>query len=195
MSHRGRKLRALREPFVVAPPAGARIRTRLHLTDAEAVVLRRVGEHLGSLAGKDLAARCGDTDTKAKANSRRLRKQQLTAQCSSRWAGAITRTSEDSYQLAKRSLLAEISSLRTRVQIITARLQLPAGGKPESGRTGYADQNERYQKQRRLQVLTARLAAAETTLIGGRLSVCRAGVTLGHGGPVSGTTCPRPEKP
>ena len=53
-------LRTIAEPFVVAPPAGARVRTRLRVPDADAAVLREAGEHLGSLASADLAARCAE---------------------------------------------------------------------------------------------------------------------------------------
>lgn len=182
MSHRGKRLRVLRDPFVVAAPAGARIRTRLQVTAAEAAVLRQVGEHLGGLAGKDLAVRCadGNSDAQVKAYSRRFRKQELTAGSSSRWAGAITRTSEDSYQLRMRNLKAEVQSLQTRVKVITERLARPAGGADDQGRPGYADQAERFAKQQRLQVLSARLAACEATLGSGRLSVCRGGWRLAH---------------
>ncbi len=182
MSHRGKRLRALRDPFVVAAPAGARIRTRLQVTAAEAAVLRQVGEHLGALASKDLAVRCadGNSDAQVKAYSRRFRKQELTAASSSRWAGAITRTSEDSYQLRMRNLKAEVQSLHTRVKVMTERLTRPAGSQDGSGRPGYADQAERYRKQQRLQVLSARLAAAEATLASSRLSVCRGGRPLAH---------------
>ena len=65
-------------------------------------VSRVVGRHLGSLAGEDLAQRCREHKLSAKqrAQSRRERKRAITAANSSRRAGAITRTSEDSWQLA-----------------------------------------------------------------------------------------------
>jgi hypothetical protein len=94
-----RALRQIVGPFVAAAPAGARVRTRLRLTALDETVLRAVGRHLGSLAGRDLAARVreGRLDARGKAMSRRERKRALTAQSSSRWAGAITRTSEDQW--------------------------------------------------------------------------------------------------
>ena len=95
-------MRRLAAPFVVAPPTGARIRTRLRPTVADERVLCMVGEHLGRLAGYDLAVRCrlgvGD-------DQRTDRKRTLTAAASSRWAGAITRTSNDQWQRAQRNLL------------------------------------------------------------------------------------------
>ena len=77
--------RRMGEPFVVAPPAGARIRTRLRVSDEDDSVLRAVGEHLGHLASADLARRCaqGRLDPRAVAISRRERKQSLTKRCSS----------------------------------------------------------------------------------------------------------------
>ncbi|MGW2246751.1 IS200/IS605 family accessory protein TnpB-related protein, partial [Streptomyces hirsutus] len=54
-------LRKLAAPFVVPGPSGVAIRTRLgQLTAADEEVLRRVGAHLGTLACRDLKARCHD---------------------------------------------------------------------------------------------------------------------------------------
>jgi hypothetical protein len=117
-------LRPIAEPFVAAAPAGARVRTRLRVNGTDAVVLTQVGELLGSLAGRDLAARCreGRLDAKGKAQSRQKRKKTLTSESSSRWAGAITRTSEDQYRLAEQNLWAERASLAARIPTITTRL-------------------------------------------------------------------------
>ena len=97
-------LREIADPFAGAPRAGARVRTRLRGCGDDAAVLREVGGYLGSLASADLAARCaeGSLDAEQRARSRQVRKQELTAKSSSRWAGALTRTSEDAYQLACR---------------------------------------------------------------------------------------------
>ena len=98
-------LRRVSSPFVAAAPTGARVRARLRPSPQDQAVLRAAGSHLGSLAGKDLAARCaeGRLDAKGRAASRARRKRALTAESSSRWAGAITRTSEDQWQLAGRA--------------------------------------------------------------------------------------------
>ncbi len=172
-------LREIAAPFVVASPSGARVRTRLRVQAADATVLRAVGRHLGSLASADLAARCreGLMDARGRAVSRRERKRALTAASSSRWAGAVTRTSEDQWQLAWRNLGAEAASLRVRVKTIASRLAVPAGTK--TGRVrGYASQAERFAKQRRLQVLKARLAAAGQGTAAGQVSVVRGGRRL-----------------
>jgi IS605 OrfB family transposase len=173
------KLRAIAVPFVVAPPGGARVRTRLQVSPADEDVLRQIGAHLGRLASADLAQRCreGHLDAKGKAESRQRRKQAMTAASSARWAGAITRTSEDSWQLAARNLAAEARSLRARIGRIGQRLRIRAGGR--CGRVrGYSTQAERWQKQRRLQHLAARLAVVEQQLASGKVSICRGGSRL-----------------
>jgi IS605 OrfB family transposase len=174
-----RSLRPVAAPFVVAAPAGARVRARLRVSGQDGDVLRAVGSHLGSLAGRDLAARCaeGRLDAKGRAASRAWRKRALTAESSSRWAGAITRTSEDQWQLARQNLRAGKSGLQARIRTIKARLAVPAGGK--AGRVrGYATPDERHGKAVRLQVLQARLARVERRLEAGTVSVVRGGRAL-----------------
>ena len=179
MASVGSRLRPLAGPFVVAPPSGARVRTRLRVTADEARLLGAVGAHLGSLAGADLARRCaeGSLDAAGRALSRRERKRALTAACSSRWAGAITRSSEDAWVLAGRNLAAEARSLRARIGRIRRRLAVPAGERRGRLR-GYATRAERFEKQRRVQVLAARLRRVEARLAAGRVSVCRGGRRL-----------------
>jgi hypothetical protein len=150
------------------------VRTRLRVTGQDAAVLWAVGSHLRSLAGRDLRARCaeGRLDARGRAVSRRERKRRLTAVSSSRWAGAITRTSEDQVGLAGRNLAAERASLQARIRRIETRLAVPAGGR--AGRVrGYATQAARHRGQQRLQHLRSRLARVEQQLEAGRVSVCR----------------------
>ncbi|MGW3648255.1 hypothetical protein [Streptomyces sp. NPDC000878] len=178
---KGRELRpyrALAAPFVVAPPSGCRIRTRLHLSPADASVLRAVGEHLGSLAGADLAARVRIGNVPAAHTRRAERKKALTGQSSSRWAGAITRTSEDQYQLGRRALNARIGSLRRAIAAIEARLAVPPGTSVRRGRRtvrGYADHAERRAKQQRLQILKGELRQAVRERECGRVRIARGG--------------------
>jgi hypothetical protein len=156
-----------------------RVRARLRVSGADAAVLRAAGRHLGVLAGRDLRARSsvGPLDARGRALSRRDRKRRLTAGSSSRWAGAITRTTEDQVRLAKRNLGAERRSLTARVRRIEARLAVPAGGR--AGRVpGYATQAERYAKRQRLQRLRSRLAQVERQLAAERVRVCRGGRRL-----------------
>ncbi len=131
-------MRSLTAPFVAAPPAGARIRTRLRVGTTEAQVLLLVGEHLGSLAGLDVAVRCqlGHGD-----DQRTTRKQALTACSSSRWAGSVTRTSNDQWQRGFMNLLDAQVGLRRAIKAIRARLRVPVGKAVGRGRgrvRGYA---------------------------------------------------------
>jgi hypothetical protein len=158
------------------------VRTRLVTSPEDQAVLAAVGGHLGRLAGADLLARCaqGRLDAAGRAVSRRQRKQAMTELCSSRWAGAITRTSEDAWGLAERNLQAQARSLRARIGRIGHRLAGAAGER--TGKTrGYGSQAERWEKQRRLQALQARLADVETRLAEGRVSICRGGRRLARG--------------
>lgn len=175
----GSGLREIRAPFPAAPPAGARVRTRLCPDPAGASVLAATGRHLGSLASADLATRCaeGRLDHEGKSESRARRKKNLTAASTSRWAGAITRASEDSWQLADRNQHAERSMLRAKTRKIIARLAIPAGT-VQGRRRGYATQNERWVKQQQLQQLQHRQADVDTRIAAGRVSVARGGARL-----------------
>ncbi|WP_414170226.1 hypothetical protein ACMATS_34775 [Streptoverticillium reticulum] len=174
---RKRRLRTIVAPFTVAAPAGARIRDRLRVTAEEAAVLRLVGDHLGHQQRADLAERVSLGKVKAKDNQRAGRKKKLTALSSSRWAGTMTRASEDQYQLSVRVLFDERAGLRRAIHAITKRLAAPCGQRAGTVR-GYPGQAERWQKQRRLQVLTARLAAVETRIETGRPSIVVGGRRL-----------------
>jgi hypothetical protein len=172
-------LRRIAAPFVAAAPAGARVRTRLRVSSQDAAVLRAAGTHLGSLAGRDLAARCaeGRLDAAGQAASRAARKRALTGESSSRWAGAIIRTSEDQHRLAGQNLCAEQAGLRARVRKIEARLAVPVGGR--AGKTpGYANAAERHAKDLRCRALKARLAQVERQVEAGSVSVTRGGRAL-----------------
>jgi hypothetical protein len=101
----------------------------------------------------------------------------LTAASSSRWAGAITRTSEDAWQLASRNLAAERATLNARVRKIEARTAVSAGKKRDR-LAGYATPAERHGKTLRLKALKARLARAERRTEAGAVSVARGGRRL-----------------
>jgi hypothetical protein len=194
-ARRKRGLPALAAPFTVAAPSGARIRDRLRLTPADREVLTLAGELLGHQQRADLAERVRIGDVPVPGNQRAARKKKLTAVSSSRWAGAMTRTSEDQYRLAMRCLHDEQAGLRRAVRKIQQRLAAPCGrraedpaasGRPErasgarrAGRVrGYANQAERWAKQRRLAVLSARLAKVEQRIAQGRPAVVVGGRRL-----------------
>jgi hypothetical protein len=172
-----RELRTMAVPFTVAAPTGARLRDRLRVTAAEAGVLRLVGEHLGHHQRADLAERVSLGRVKVKENRRAERKKALTSVSSSRWAGAMTRASEDQYQLSMRCLYDERAGLRRAIRTIQRRLAVPCGQRVGKAR-GYPHQAERFQKQRRLQALTGRLAALEQRIEAGRPSIVVGGRRL-----------------
>ncbi|KAK1178868.1 hypothetical protein B7755_012375 [Streptomyces sp. NBS 14/10] len=172
-----RALRAIAPAFTVAAPSGARIRDRLRVGGADEKVLALVGQHLGRYQRADLAERVVIGPVPVKEARRAERKKKLTAVSSSRWAGAMTRASEDQYQLSMRCLYDERAGLRRAIGQIARRLTVPCGQR--TGRVrGYQDQGERFQKQRRLQALQARLAVVERRIAEGRPSVVVGGRRL-----------------
>ena len=97
-------VRALAASFVAPGPSGVAVRGRLkHLTGQDEHVLRAIGAHQGSLASRDLKARCADGLAHS-AESWAGRKRGLTGESSSRIAGAITKASHDQWALASPAL-------------------------------------------------------------------------------------------
>ena len=160
------RLRPIAAPFLVALPGGRRIRTRLHPDASEAAALRQLGETLGSLAGRDLMAAC-------RGERRAPRKQALTKESSSRWAGALTRTSDDLCAARRRNLFAERRSLTAAIAAIEKRLATAVGS-----RGGYRSQFERTAKQQRLQRCKARLVEVERQISQRDFSIVRGGGKL-----------------
>ncbi|WP_329385117.1 transposase [Streptomyces sp. NBC_01351] len=174
-----KKLRAIAPPFVALGPTGVAIRDRLKdLSAADEQVLRVIGEHLGALASRDLKQRCADglnhgTDTWA------ARKRGLTAVSSSRWAGAITKTTHDQWALARRCQLAHIQNLEADIRTLRHRLSLPIGEKgSKRSAGGYRSKSEWFHKSRRVAVLETRHAAAVRDWQAGRVRVVRGGRRL-----------------
>jgi len=186
MASERRALRRIADPVVATGPAGLRIRTRVHLTDAEASALAAVGSFLGSVYRTELAGRVelGRLDHKAHGAWRARRKQALTAVSSSRWAGAITRAVEDQYQLGMRGLSAHVTDLRQGIEVLEQRCALRPGEQdlaPATAgrrRRGYRTARERFAKTRRLAILGSRLVAAESALAAGRPSIVVGGKRL-----------------
>lgn len=145
-------LRTIGVSFVVPSPSGVAIRDRLRVDGADELVLRQVGACLGSLACRDLKARCRDGLDHDK-DKWAARKRDLTVVSSSRWAGSITKSTHDQWGLARRGLAAHISSLEAGIATIERRLGLPVGQKG-TGKTpgGYRSKREWHAKSRRLAV-------------------------------------------
>ncbi|MGW5123376.1 IS200/IS605 family accessory protein TnpB-related protein [Streptomyces sp. NPDC004069] len=172
-------LREVVASFVVPGPSGVAIRAGLKgLTGRDETVLCQVGALLGSLASRDLKARCAaglDHDSEQWAR----RKRALTGESSSRWAGSITKATHDQWALARRGQLAHIQSLRAGVKTITYRLLQPIGARGSKGSPGgYRSRREWFAKSRRLHVLEDRLEQVRADWEAGRVRVVRGGRKL-----------------
>ncbi|MBC2905703.1 transposase [Streptomyces sp. PSKA01] len=172
-------LREVAAAFVVPGPAGVAVRDRLKaLTAEDEKVLRLAGDHLGTLASRDLKARCAagpDHDSERWAE----RKRTLTDEASSRWAGSITKASHDQWALARRCQLAHIQSLEAGVRTITYRLSRPVGEKgTKRAPGGYGSRQEWFAKSRRLHALEHRLERERADREAGRVHVVRGGKRL-----------------
>ncbi|MFI2432020.1 IS200/IS605 family accessory protein TnpB-related protein [Streptomyces sp. NPDC018693] len=172
-------LREVAAPFVVPGPSGVAIRTRLkHLTAGDETVLRLVGDHLGSLASRDLKARCA-AGPEHGGEQWAERKRALTQESSSRWAGSVTKATHDQWALARRGQLAHIQSLQAGIDTIGHRLSLPVGAKgSKKAPGGYRSRQEWFAKSRRLRVLEDRLQTARAEREAGRVRVVRGGKRL-----------------
>ncbi|MFI6652123.1 IS200/IS605 family accessory protein TnpB-related protein [Streptomyces sp. NPDC050529] len=172
-------VRELAASFVAPGPSGVAVRDRLkHLTPGDEHVLRAVGAHQGTLASRDLKARCADGPNHS-AESWAGRKRELTRESSSRIAGAITKASHDQWALARRCQVAHIRSLEAGIQTLRHRLSLPVGTKgTKHAAGGYRSRSEWFHKSRRLKALEHRHAAAVADWQAGRVRVVRGGKRL-----------------
>ena len=179
MGEPGRKLREVAAPFVAVGPRGVAIRDRLKgLTAADEQVLRLVGAYLGGLASGDLKARCADGlghDSQMWA----VRKRGLTGGSSARWAGSITKATQDQWALARRAQAAHLASLEAGIRMLRHRLSEPMGAKgTKRAPGGYRSKREWFVKSRRLATLEHRLARACADRDAGRVRVVRGGKRL-----------------
>jgi hypothetical protein len=106
-----------------------RIRTRIHVTEAEAAALTAVGSLLGSVYRTELMGRIGVSrlDRRSQMVWRAGRKRAVTVVASSRWAGAITRAAEDQYQLGMKGVAAHVADLRQAVDVLAQRCAVRSG--------------------------------------------------------------------
>jgi IS605 OrfB family transposase len=172
-------VRELAAPFVVPGPSGVAVQDRLKgLTVADEKVLRLVGDLLGTLASRDLKARCA-AGLERGSEGWAERKRTLTQESSSRWAGSITKASHDQWALARRGRLAHIQSLQAGIETIRHRLSMPVGEKgSRQAPGGYRSRQEWFAKSRRLHVLEDRLRAARVDRESGVVRVVRGGKRL-----------------
>ncbi|WP_444960988.1 IS200/IS605 family accessory protein TnpB-related protein [Nocardiopsis sp. M1B1] len=176
-----RRLRSIADPFLAPAPTGVSVRDRLKgLTPEDEAVLRAVGAHLGSLASTDLAARCAHGTNHDK-DAWAARKRELTPESSSRWAGTITRASNEQWALARRSQAAHLHRLQTGIDTLRHRLSQPLGTPGTRGAPGgYSCRREWHAKSRRLAALEHRYAVAVAGWEEGRVRVVRGGKRLLH---------------
>ena len=161
------------------------------------VVLVALAEHFDKLQGKDLAARC-------RAGSRHdkttwaARKQGLTSECSSRWAGWVTKSSNDAYSLAVRNQHRALAEKEKAIEAIAKKLALPvhtetdrkaliaaevdrakaASRKARRLDFGYRSRDERAMKRRRLSQLDLEAARLRADIAGGVAHITRGGRKL-----------------
>nr|WP_241775890.1 transposase [Streptomyces exfoliatus] len=172
-------MRVIDAPFVALGPSGVAVRDRLKgLTPEDEGVLRLVGGHLGRLASLDLKARCADAGDHT-SDTWAARKQGLTAESSSRWAGSITKATHDQWALSRRCQLAHVQSLEAGVRMLMHRLSLPLGEKgSKRAAGGYRSKGEWFFKSRRLHILEHRLGVARAEREAGVVHVVRGGRKL-----------------
>jgi hypothetical protein len=154
------RLREWRGVKPVAGPTGVAITTRLWTTPEDAYVLDLVAEHLGGLRRADLArvsrpvpldpSLGGAAQRRARREGLNTRKKALTAESSARWANTI----------GLRAAIAAIDSRLVQPTEDTLTLEQRKERRKAKLPKGYATQAERFQKQRRLQVLRTKLARA-----------------------------------
>ena len=100
---------------------------------------------------------------------------------SSRWAGAITKSTHDQWALARRCLAAHIQNLEAGMATVRRRLSLPVGQKGSNGEPGgYRSRQEWHTKSRRLVVLGHRHQQAIADWQEGRARVVRGGKRLAN---------------
>jgi hypothetical protein len=166
---------------VVAPPSGVSVGSRLRLTAWEQQLLTAIGAQLSRARAADLAA----AQRQERANDRQ---KAIAARFGlhSRYAGSICVDNDAAVRAAKEQLWAHQLRLQAAVQHLERRTALPSKATSCGCRRrrcrrcggGYATENERVMKRRRLGVLRGELAAVQRRRAEGRFSVCVGGGRL-----------------
>jgi hypothetical protein len=107
-----------------------RIRTRIQATEQDRMVLETLGIYFSSIAGKDLAQRCKNASNHIK-DDWADRKRSITKDCSSRWAGYITKKNNDAWNTARRNQLRHLTDLEKAIETIQSKLALPVHSSSE----------------------------------------------------------------
>ncbi|MGD0321882.1 MAG: hypothetical protein ABSC00_09835 [Acidimicrobiales bacterium] len=174
-----------------------RVRTRLRYSMADMTVLVALARHFDELQGKDLAERCRagmDHDKHVWA----ARKHTLSAQSSARWAGFITKSSNDAYATARRNQHRHAADLHKAIATIESKLCLALHTTAErkaliaaearcaraEGRTsrrlrfGYRSVNKHAMKRQRLEHLRSERDRLAAELKTGKVHITRGGKNL-----------------
>lgn len=176
-----KRLRSIGAPFIAPGPSGVTVRDRLKgLTPEDERVLRLVGQHLGSLASRDLAVRCAEGLDHGP-QKWATRKRELTELSSARWAGSITRATHDQWALSRRGQAAHLQTLDAGIKTLTRRLSLPLGTKgTQRAPGGYRSGQEWFVKSRRLAALQERRLHVTSEREAGIVRVVRGGKKLAN---------------
>ncbi|MDK3257748.1 hypothetical protein [Blastococcus capsensis] len=155
--------------------------SRLRLTGWEQQLLAAVGAHLSRARATDLAS----AQRRDRANDRQ---KELSARFGihSRYAGSICVDNDAAVRAAKEQLWAHQRQLQAAVGRLERRTELPSKAaacgcskrRCERCGSGYATENERVMKRRRLDVLRGELAGVQRRRAEGRYGVCLGGVQL-----------------
>jgi hypothetical protein len=171
--------------------------TRLWVTPADETALDAVAAHLGRLRRADLAQTCrsawstagtGETEWQGRRDTLNARKRDLTALSTARWANTLMAVNDAQYRFSRKAQDRRIVGLHMAIAAIERRLSHPTGDvlsseertarKKQKLPRGYPTQDERFQKQRRLQSLRAELRRVVSERDAGHLRVTEGGKRL-----------------
>ncbi|GCB44963.1 hypothetical protein SNL152K_2253 [Streptomyces sp. NL15-2K] len=173
-------LRVLAPPRLAECSGALAVRTRLRLSPQDEEVLVELGGFVSQLAARDLAERVFLGAEHSNEDFAR-RKREISALSSSRWAGTITRGSNEQWALARRAQAAHLERLDAAITTVQARLAVPVAACDVATRTkGYPSARVRAAKQRRLARLEAVAARVRADEAAGRVRVVRGGKDLLH---------------
>ena len=159
---------------MVAPSSGASTKTRLRVTPEELVLLREVGAHLTAMRVADLrAAMAGEKQSP--------RAKRLAAEYGvpGRYAETACVDNDAAVKAARECRRNRRSGLRSAIATLERRTAAPSRRRCGCGqragcetcKAGYATENDRIQKRRRLDVLRGELARVERQLAAKRYPV------------------------
>jgi hypothetical protein len=171
-------LRVLAPPRLAQSSGALSVKTRLRLSSLDGLVLGELGGLVSQLATRDLAERVFLGERHTREDFAR-RKREISALSSSRWAGTITRGSNEQWALARRAQVAHLEELDAAINTLRTRLGVPVAACDIATRVqGYPTPRVKAAKQRRLAHLEAVAAPVRADWSAGRVHVVRGGREL-----------------